>query len=192
MKRRDGTDDTVGGTPTRVSVEVARTRDLPPRRLDEIRTLLLDAFEGEFSDEDWSHSVGGWHVIAADPHPVAHAAVVPRTVELGGRSVRAGYVEGVATAPARQKQGLGSLVMEWAGRLIRSEFEIGVLSTERHAFYERSGWERWQGPTYVRADGELVRTADEDDGIMILRSDATSAASLNGPLCCESRDGDDW
>ena len=81
---------------------------------------------------------------------MAHAAVVERVLEVGGRAVRAGYVEGVATTPTRQGEGLGSLVMQRVGQLLEAEFEVGALSTGRHAFYERLGWERWRGPTFVR------------------------------------------
>ena len=61
------------------------------------------------------------------------------------------------------------------------------------AFYERLGWERWQGPTYVRtAVGELHRTEEDDDGVMVLRTGPTADLDLTGPLACEERPGDDW
>src|SRR5207245_10210806 len=42
---------------------------------------------------------------------VAHAAVVARELHVGGRPVRTGYVEAVATDPHRQGNGFGSRVM---------------------------------------------------------------------------------
>lgn len=161
--------------------------------LREIRMLLDDAFGGEFSDEDWEHTLGGWHVIVSDGDAVmAHAAVVPRRLEVAGRAFRAGYVEGVATVPSRQGEGLGSRAMEELTRLLRGEFEFGALSTDRYTFYGRCGWERWQGPTFVRQGSEVIRTEDEDDGVMVLRFGPSSAVELKAPILCEARTGDNW
>ena len=82
--------------------------------------------------------------------------------------------------------------MERVGQLLAVEFELGAFSTGRHAFYQRLGWERWQGPTFVRHGQNVVRTADEDDGIMVLRYGTTSGLDLAAPISCETRPGDDW
>ncbi len=174
-------------------IQVVRSEDLSPERLDEIRALLMAAFDDGFDDDDWNHTLGGWHVLAKDKALLlAHAAVVVRTLEVDGRAIRAGYVEGVATAPTRQGKGLGSLVLRRVGELLEAEFELGALSTGRHAFYERLGWERWRGPTFVRDGPNVERTADEDDGIMVLRYGTTSGLDLSLPISCETRPGDDW
>ncbi len=77
--------------------------------------------------------------------------------------------------------------------LIRAGFELGALGTGRHSFYERLGWERWQGPTFVRtAEGDVRRTEEDDDGVMVLRTGPTADLDLTGPLACEERPGDDW
>ena len=123
---------------------------------------------------------------------VAHASVVPRELHVDGRPVDTGYVEGVGTAPARQGEGLGTLAMREIDDLIRRHHGLGALATSAHGFYERLGWERWRGPTSVRREGELVRTPDEDDGIMVLRFGPSAAADLGAPLSCEARRGDDW
>ena len=175
-----------------VDIRLARTEALSAAELAEIRTLLVGAFDGELTDDDWTHALGGWHVIAQDSAPVAHAAIVERTLWIGGRPLRVGYVEGVATAPAKQGLGHGRAVMRRAGELIRRDYELGALSTGAHAFYEPLGWERWRGPTYVSRDGELLRTADEDDGIMVLRCPATAELDVTAPIWCLSRIGDDW
>ena len=49
---------------------------------------------------------------------VAHGAVVPRTLVAGGRALRTGYVEGVATRGDRRGLGLATLVMAEVGRVI--------------------------------------------------------------------------
>ena len=152
-----------------------------------------DAFGGRFDDTDWEHALGGWHVLVTDGGAlVAHAAVVPRDLRVDGQPVDAGYVEAVATAPARRGEGLATLAMREVDRLVRQHHHLGALSTGAHAFYARLGWERWRGPTFVRHGDELVRTPEEDDGIMVLRCGATGALDRTLPIACEARDGDDW
>src|SRR5687768_3728265 len=126
--------------------------------------------DGGFAEEDWQHTFGGRRVLAMDGEvPVGHAAVVSRLLHVGERPLRTGYVEGVATAPDRHGTGVGSAVMSAAADIVRADHEMGALSTSRHTFYGRLGWERWLGATYVRDGANLIRTADEDDGVMVLR-----------------------
>lgn len=156
---------------------------------------LLDAAFDDFSDDDWDHGLGGVHAAVLDHDElVAHAAVVPRSIDAGGRTFPdAGYVENVATRPDRQGAGAGTAAMATIGEVLHERHELGVLSTSSHAFYERLGWERWRGPSSVRLpDGSLVRTADEDDGIMVLRFGASATLDLDGPIACDARTGDDW
>ena len=168
------------------------TEPAPPL-VSELHQLLRDAFEGDFSDDDWAHTQGGCRVVAVDGEaPVSHAAVVPRTIRVGDRAFRAGYVEGVATRPARQRAGFGAAVMAEVTTVLRTRFELGVLSTSSHAFYQRLGWERWHGPTFVRTGEQLVRTEDEDDAIMVLRFGPSQETDLTAPISCDSRTGDDW
>lgn len=161
--------------------------------LGQVRALLEEAFGPHFSDDDWSHCLGGTHVVLLDGATVAaHASVVTRTLEVGNRPLRTGYVEGVATRPGREGAGCGSLVVTEVGTLIHDGFELGALSTGHHGFYERLGWERWQGPTAVRTPSGLVRTEEEDDGVMVLRLGPSAALDLRAPVTCDARPGDAW
>lgn len=174
-------------------VQTWTTSAASSRVLTHIRDLLDDAFAGEFSDDDWEHSLGGWHVVVTEPDTIlAHAAVVPRSIEIDGEPFRAGYVEGVATAPGRHGEGLGSLAMSQIMQVLRREFEFGALSTSRHDFYARLGWERWRGPTFVRHGRELVRSWDEDDAVMVLRYGPSLSVDLTASISCDARTGDDW
>ena len=164
-----------------------------PALLDEVRALLDTAFGNDFSDDDWAHTLGGWHAaVIEDGRLIAHAAVVTRTLWVDDQEFATGYVEGVATAPERQGEGLGSLVMSGANDIITATFELGALSTDRHRFYERLGWERWSGPTFVVDGAARRRTPEEDDGIMVLRFGPSEAIDLGAPIVCQARDGDDW
>ena len=169
------------------------TADASGERLAQIRRLLRTAFEGTFSEEDWEHTLGGWHVVVTDGGvAIAHAAVVSRVLDVADKPFRTGYVEGVATDPARQREGFGSQTMAEVSRLILGEFEMGALSTSVHEFYERLGWERWQGPTYVRHGSKVVRTEDEDNSVMVLRFGPSKDIDLTASISCSSRLGDDW
>jgi aminoglycoside 2'-N-acetyltransferase I len=175
------------------NAKVFTTRTALGSQLKNIRRLLDEAFGGDFSDEDWEHTLGGWHVVLVERGvPLAHAAVVPRVLTVAGDPLRSGYVEGVATTPQRQGEGFGWAVMSRVGQVLHDEFEIGALSTNFHGFYKRLGWERWRGPTFVRHGGELIRTEEEDDGIMVLRFGTSVELDLTAPISCAARNGDDW
>jgi aminoglycoside 2'-N-acetyltransferase I len=176
-----------------VRCQVLGDADTSPELLERLRLLMDDAFEGEFGEEDWEHTRGGWRVVAYDGDaPVAHAAVVPRLIRIGKQPFQAGYVEGVATLTACQGHGLGSRVMRDATEIVRTHYGLGVLSTGVPAFYERLGWERWRGPSFVQDGDAAIRTEDEDDGILVLRHGPSQGIDLTAPITCETRPGDDW
>jgi aminoglycoside 2'-N-acetyltransferase I len=157
------------------------------------RAMVFDAFGDRFTQDDWDHAAGGWRVVLLDgPTVVAHAALVPRLLTVGSRDVAVGYVEAVATRPDRQGTGSGSAVMATLATVIRSEFEMGALSTSRTSFYARLGWEPWRGPSYVRAGDVVTRTPDEDAGLMVLRFGGLHDVDLASSITCDSRAGDDW
>jgi aminoglycoside 2'-N-acetyltransferase I len=175
-------------------VSVLTTSQLSGDDRAELRRLIDEAFAGGFTDDDWAHALGGWHaVIRAGGRVVAHAAVVERRIWVGARAVRAGYVEAVAVRPPLQGRGLGSAVMAALDPLIRDRFDLGVLSSGEWSFYERLGWERWRGPTFVRdAAGVAQRSPDDDDGVMVLRRTPGDGLDLAAPITCDARSGDAW
>ncbi len=176
-----------------IEVERLRTAELDGASLGQARALLDAAFGGRFDDDDWAHALGGTHLMVRhEGVVVAHAAVVARALDVDGLPFRTGYVEAVATVPEQQGRGLGTAVMTAASDLVRSAYELGALSTGRPAFYERLGWERWAGETWVREGTRLVRTPDEDDGILVLRTGPSAELSLTGAIACEGRPCDDW
>ena len=158
-----------------------------------LRALWVAAFGGSFADEDEDHAYGGVHaVIREGSSVVAHASVVPRDLLVGEETLRAGYVEAVASLPTYQGRGLGTQVMAALGHVVREQLDLGALSTSAHGFYERLGWERWLGPSYVLRAGTRVRTEDEDDGLMVLRTPGTAELDLHLPIACHDRPGDAW
>jgi aminoglycoside 2'-N-acetyltransferase I len=83
--------------------------------------------------------------------------------------------------------------MREAGQIIQG-YQLGGLSDGSgfQGFYERLGWEHWQGPTLVAAPGGPVRTADDDDTVLVLRTPTTGDLDLTAPLTCDWRQGDVW
>jgi aminoglycoside 2'-N-acetyltransferase I len=155
--------------------------------------FVSDGDDERFSEDDWQHALGGVHfVLDVEGEILAHAAVVERELHVGERPLRTGYVEAVATSPARQRKGYGSAVMRPASEYIRDRFEFGALGTSSHGFYERLGWETWRGPTYARTPTGLQRTADEDGYIMVLRTPQSPPLVLTDPISCDWRPGDVW
>jgi aminoglycoside 2'-N-acetyltransferase I len=177
-----------------VQIRRLRTSELIDAEARALRELLDRAFGGEFDDTDWEHATGGVHALAVEAGAiVAHASVVERTLVVGGRSLRAGYVEAVAADPRRGRRGLGSAVMREINSVIVTEYELGALSTGSHPFYERLGWVRWRGPTFVQlVDGEVKRTEEDDDGLMVLPTPSLPSPDVAAPIICEWRPGDVW
>ena len=157
-----------------------------------IRNLLKGAFEGDFSTEDWEHTFGGIRFLGYfEDELIAHGAVVPRKINIDGQLSRVGYVEGIAVAPTHWRRGFGSFLMEEISKTCRSDFEISMLSTDRKVFYKKHGWLDFEGSSYVAKDGAVIRTVDEDEGLMYLPGVSRDEA---GPkkIICESRNGDAW
>ncbi|HEX2193479.1 MAG TPA: GNAT family N-acetyltransferase [Candidatus Limnocylindria bacterium] len=173
------------------------TPELSGQEVSAIRALLDAAFEhdqhGGFTDHDWQHALGGVHFVAdVDGAIVGHAAVVERDLRVAGRPLRTGYVEAVATDPARQRRGIGTAVMREVAKHIADRYELGALGTGSHRFYERLGWVIWQGPSSVRTTGGERPTPEEDGYILVLRTRSTPPLDLTAPISCEWRPGDVW
>jgi aminoglycoside 2'-N-acetyltransferase I len=181
---------------TQSPVRRVATVDLTVAEVAAIRDLLWEAFgQGEdgMTEEDWQHALGGTHfLLEVDDRIVAHAAVVEREIHVGDRALRAGYVEAVATASEHQGAGLGSRLMADVGAHIRDRYELGVLGTGRHRFYERLGWTTWAGPLYVRTPDGPRRTPDEEGFLLVLETPASPPLDLAAPISCAWRDGDVW
>ncbi len=173
-------------------VRVAHTADLSPADLTAVRQLLDAAFDGDFSDEDWDHTLGGMHALAwSGDVLVGHAAVVQRRFLHDGHALRTGYVEGVAVRDDHRRRGIGAAVMAPVERIIRTAYDLGALSSSEIGipFYEARGWQRWQGETWCLTPKGQDRTPDDDDSVYVL---PTTTVDLTAALTCDWRDGDVW
>jgi aminoglycoside 2'-N-acetyltransferase I len=176
-----------------VSTRVAHTADLDPGTLAAAHALLVDAFAGDFSDDDWDHALGGIHAMAYQRGElVGHASVVQRRLLHAGRALRCGYVEGVGVRAAARRRGYGDAVMEAVERVIRGGYELGALGATDMAipFYTARGWQPWRGPTSVLSPDGVQPTPEADGAVFVLPGAA--ALDLDGELTCDWRDGDVW
>ena len=193
---RSGTDaGAVSTAPLgRVEVRTVATADLTDAGADRLRALLDEAFVGDFSDEDWSHTLGGVHVLATvDGELAAHAAVVGRQLIADGDTLRTGYVEAVATGTAWRRRGLGDQVMATAERLVTFGFELGALATSEQGapLYLHRGWLPWRGPLGALTPGGVVPTPDEE--VLVLPTPTTPRPlDRTRALVCDWRRGDLW
>ena len=174
-------------------VRTAHTADLDAATLEAARALLDAVFEGDMSDQDWEHALGGVHALVWEGNEViGHASVVQRRLLHGGRALRAGYVEGVGVRADRRGRGHGTAMMSALERVVRGAYELGALGAtdEAAGFYAARGWERWQGPTSALTPTGITRTEEEDGSIYVLP--VTVPLDLSGELTCDWRDGDLW
>ncbi len=176
-------------------MRVVRSAELSTREWSTLTDLCVAAF-----NEDWVgywESIGpGVHVMAEEAGRgiVAHAAIVDRLLYPGDATLRAGYVEAVAVAPDLQRRGLGTKVMEVIDRMIDEGYELGALGTGSRDFYARLGWVVWRGQTSIRErDGRLVRSPDEDGGVMVRVTPQTPPGlDLSLPIAVDWRPDEVW
>lgn len=174
-------------------VRTAHTATLSPEELVAIRKLLYAAFEGDITDDDYEHALGGMHALVWEGRElIGHGSVIMRRVMHGRRALRTGYVEGVAVRADRRRRGHGAALMSPLEQVIRGAYEIGALAASDAAadFYAARGWQLWTGTASVIAPGGIERTEEEEGYIYVLpmRAELTP----DGDLACDWRGGDVW
>jgi aminoglycoside 2'-N-acetyltransferase I len=173
-------------------VRTAHTADLDATTLAAARELLYEVFD-DMTEDDWSHCVGGMHALAFDGDElVGHGAVVQRRLMNGGRTLRTGYVEGVAVRAGQRRRGHGGAIMAELERVVRGGYELGALAgtDEASALYSARGWLPWRGPTFAMTPEGVVRTEGEDDSIYVYPLDAP--LDPTAALTCDWREGELW
>ncbi len=170
-----------------VTVGMAATEELTADQRAEIVAVCNAA---NHTDEFWKLfevfvRTGGRHFYATHGRAiVSHAVVNPRGVQPEGMPVlRTAYLDAVATAPIYQGQGYGTAVMQLLAQSI-DDFDIACLQTDEPGFYDRLGWELWQGPLAGRSDQGLVPTPDQH-GVMVHRLPRTPPLDLGAMLSIE-------
>jgi aminoglycoside 2'-N-acetyltransferase I len=174
-------------------VRITHTADLDQPTLAAARSLLDDVFEGEMTDDDWDHALGGVHALVWEGTDlIGHASVVQRRLLHRGRTLRTGYIEGVGVRTDRRRRGIAGAMMDALEGVIRGAYELGALGStdEARDFYTGRGWQRWRGATSALTPTGISRTEDDDGSIYVLP--LTVPLDLDGDLTCDWRDGDVW
>ncbi|GLF98918.1 GNAT family N-acetyltransferase [Streptomyces yaizuensis] len=171
------------------ALRTVHTSQLTPEGLDRIRTFLRDSFDGDFSDDDFEHGLGGMHALVRDAEGriAGHGSVVMRRVRAGGRFHRVGYVEAVAVSADRRRQGIGGLVMGALEEIIERAYDFGALSASDAGatLYRARGWRLWEGRIEGIGPEGIVHLPDEEDSTFVW-----GAAPAGGALAFDWRDGD--
>lgn len=173
--------------------ETGHTSELSRDTLSAIQRLMATAFEGRFQDTDWDHAIGGMHALVWDGDElISHASVVQRRFLHNGHSLRAGYVEGVATREDRRMRGHAAECMTAIEAIIERAYEVGALAASAGAvgLYVARGWEQWQGETSAFTPAGIERTPGDDRSTYIWR--VSAPIDLSGTLICDHREGDLW
>ena len=182
-------------------VSLLHTWQLDPATLETIRAMLDLAYEGDFAEADWEHALGGVHALVWDGDElVGHGSVVQRRMLHAPRDMSStplararscGYIEAVAVRADRRRQGIGRAIMAGLGDVITGAYAMGALSAsdDGRALYDALGWHAWRGRTFALTPSGMERTADEDEGILVL---PVVPLDLDGDLTCDWRDGDVW
>ncbi|MBZ9638362.1 GNAT family N-acetyltransferase [Streptomyces sp. PSKA30] len=170
----------------------AHTADLTPADLRAARALLDAAFDGDFTDDDWEHGLGGMHALVHDDAGLAaHGAVIMRRVRHRDRWLRVGYVENVGVRPDVRRTGLASRVMAALERIVDRAYDLGALSAsdEGARLYEARGWQVWGGRICALGPDGVVHLPEEE-GSTYVRPALAGPLDPAHELLFDWRDGD--
>lgn len=121
---------------------------------------------------------------------VSHLMWVTRWLQVADAPLmRTAYVEMVATAPAEQRRGFATALLEGLVPHV-ADYDVAALCPATDNLYARLGWRFWRGPLATRRDGELVATLDER--VMLLELPRTPSLDFDQPLSVEWRPGEAW
>jgi aminoglycoside 2'-N-acetyltransferase I len=175
------------------TARLVHTADLDSETRQRVCEMVTAAFAGDFTDDDWEHSLGGMHALIWQHGAIiAHAAVVQRRLLYRGTALRCGYVEGVAVREDFRGQGLVHALLDGAEQVIRGAYQVGAVSSSDLArgIYAARGWLPWRGPTSVLAPTGPTRTPDDDGAVFVLPVGISLDTSAD--LMCDWRAGDVW
>ncbi|BBZ46247.1 GNAT family N-acetyltransferase [Mycobacterium parmense] len=175
------------------TARLVHTADLDGETRQRVHEMVTGAFDGDFTDDDWEHALGGMHaLIWRHGAIIAHAAVVQRRLVYRGTALRCGYVEAFAVREDCRGQGRAHALLDGVEQVIRGAYQVGAASSTAAAqrVYTGRGWLPWHGPTGVLAPTGPARTADDDDSVVVFP--VTTPLDTSAELYCDWRAGDVW
>jgi aminoglycoside 2'-N-acetyltransferase I len=178
------------------TARLVHTSDLDAELREGARSMVIEAFggpDGEFTDADWEHALGGMHaLICVRGVLIAHGAVVQRRLIHRGVALRCGYLEAVAVREDWRGQGLGMAIMDAAEQVLRGAYQLGALCSSEagRAMYVSRGWQPWQGPSAVLSPTGVTPTPDDDGSLFVMP--VSVELDTTAELTCDWRPGDVW
>jgi aminoglycoside 2'-N-acetyltransferase I len=157
-----------------------------------IRGLMDAVFDG-VSDDTFDNTLGGVHaLILSGGELIGHGSVVQRRMLHAGRSLRTGYIEGVAVRADRRRQGHGARLMEALERVVRSAYQLGALgaSPDGARLYASRGWQLWRGPSSAMTPDGIRPTPGAEASIYVLP--VSVPVDMSGELTCDFRPASLW
>jgi aminoglycoside 2'-N-acetyltransferase I len=172
-------------------LQVIHSASLSEKLRTEIIALCTRAFE-EDMEPYFQTFLGATHILGyCSDLLVSHALWVTRHLQAGTAPVlRTAYVEAVATESRYRGRGFASAIMRHIIGEIQ-DYDLGGLSPFSVKYYEKLGWERWQGPLFIRKGADLL-PSPADEEVMIFRLPKTPPLDLSAPLSAEWREGELW
>jgi aminoglycoside 2'-N-acetyltransferase I len=153
-------------------IETLKT-DINRELSEKIKSMLHRAYEGDFSEEDWEHTLGGVRYLGwIGDSLIANGSICSRTIWLNDIEIYVGYIEAIAVEPKFWSKGYGTQLMQLISIDTLSAYSVSMLFTSEKGFYRQVGWTDFRGESFVKLSDKEVRTANDDQGLMFLGSDA--------------------
>lgn len=124
------------------------------------------------------------HVVDRRQDYVAtHVSLWPQYFRCGDAAAGGGYIEDVATDPLDLGRGLATAAMEAATARAREQrLDILGLASGLRGFYERLGWQRWNGAHTFHVDDFGLAYPDEPLFILPLSGAGHRLAAASGEM----------
>lgn len=177
--------------PDSFEIKVFDSSALSPSLREEIIALCNRAYEEDLGPL-FETFTGAVHLLGyCESILVSHALWVTRYLQAGaGPLMRTAYVEALATEAGYRGRGYAAVLLkQLIGKV--QDYDLAALSPSDAGYYQRLGWELWRGPLFIRANGEL-EASPEDEEVMIYRLPKTPALDITDPLSAEWREGELW
>lgn len=176
-----------------IQYKQCHTSQLNHEEKDALYDMLFISFDGDFTRDDFEHTLGGMHIFAYDQQRiVGHVAVIQRHMAINDKPISVGYVEAMAVLENYRRQGIGRELMTMANTIIGNCYQLGLLSASDEGFnlYQSLGWKVWEGNLFELYQGAYVRSEEDEGGVMGWSKDNT--VKFTQSLYCDFRAGDQW
>ena len=172
-------------------LRTAHTADLAATEMAAIRSLMDAAFD-RVSDDTFDNTLGGVHALVLENGElVGHGSVVQRRMLHAGRTLRTGYIEGVAVRADRRRQGHGAQLM---GTRTRRPVRVPARRARRQPrgsrLYASRGWQQWRGPSSAMTPDGIRPTPGAEEFIYVLP--VSVPVDVSGELTCDFRPASLW